>query len=566
MTNDEISDVFRNIGNLLQIKGEDSFRARIYERSAESIESLTVDLHQLVEEGRLRSMPGIGKAIEQKIIEMLETGRCRFYENLIQEMGSEVLELLRVRGIGAKTASRFYHELGVKSASNLREAIDSGKLKEMDRMGAKTIAAINQGLKYFESQRQSRPLWQILPIAHTVLDALERCDKIGRADFTGDLRRCEEVLQSLELIAECENPVAIAEILSGIKGVESPEIENGVLIAASVDGGFPLRIHCYQPEAYAEGLLLTTGTREHIAKLNQIAKTRNLDELCTPSPVRSNNKTEAGIYDKLGLPFIVPELRRSADAVDSALAGELPTLIEIEDLRCDLHAHTDWSDGRHSIREMIEAAKAFGHEYIAITDHSESSRVANGLTPERLLEQIKHIREANAAIGGIEVLAGSEVDIRMNGRLDFSDNILEQLDIVIASVHSGFTMSKSAMTKRVVRAIENPYVTIIGHPTGRLLGQRPGYAIDLDEVISAAAANDVVLEINASPSRLDLEPSVAQDARRNGVLLAINTDAHSTKQIKHIRFGVNVARRGWLEKKDVINTYPLASLQKIIAR
>ena len=566
MTNDEISEVFRNISNLLQIQGEDSFRARIYERSAESIESLTVDLHQLVEQGRVRSIPGIGKAIEQKIIEMLETGRCRFYENLIQEMGLEVLELLRVRGVGTKTASRFYHELGVKSASNLREAIDSGKLKEMDRIGAKTIAAIDQGLKYYESQSQTRALWQVLPIAHAVLDALERSDEIGRADFTGDLRRCEEVLHSIGLTAECDNPKAIAEILSGINGVESPEIENGVLIASSVDGGFPLRIHCYQPEAYAEGLLLTTGTGEHIAKLNQIAKARNLDELCTPSPVWCNNKTEAGIYDKLGLPFIVPELRRSADAVDSALTGDLPALIELEELRGDLHAHTDWSDGRHSIKEMIEAAKAFGHEYVAITDHSESSRVANGLTPERLLEQIKHIREANAAIGGIEVLAGSEVDIRMNGRLDFSDEILKQLDIVIASVHSGFTMSKSAMTKRVVRAIENPYVTIIGHPTGRLLGQRPGYPIDLDEVISAAAANDVVLEINASPSRLDLEPCIARRARRNGVLLAINTDAHSTKQIEHIRFGVNVARRGWLEKKDVINTYPLASLQKIISR
>jgi DNA polymerase (family 10) len=214
---------------------------------------------------------------------------------------------------------------------------------------------------------------------------------------------------------------------------------------------------------------------------------------------------------------------------------------------------------------MIEAAKAFGHEYIAITDHSESSRVANGLTPERLLEQIKHIREINAEIDNIEVLAGSEVDIRTDGSLDFSDEILEQLDIVIASVHTGFTFSEAEMTARVIRAIENPFVTIIGHPTGRLLGRRPGYAIDLDAVISAAAAHDVVLEINASPSRLDLEPSVARHARRNGVLLAINTDAHATKQVEHIAFGVNVARRGWLEKEDVINTYPLEVLKKIIS-
>ena len=566
MTNDEISEVLRNISNLLQIQGEDSFRFRIYERAAESIDALTVDLHQLVEEGRLRSIPGIGKAIEEKIVEMLGTGQCRFYDNLIQEMGSEVLELLRVRGIGTKTASRLYHELGVKSPGNLREAIDSGQLKTMKRMGAKTIAAIDEGLQFLEVQRQARPLWQVLPIAHAVLDAVKHCDEIRRIDFTGEVRRCEEVLQSLELIAECENPIAVAEILSGIKGVESPEIENGVLIVASVDAGFPLRVHCFRAETYEEGLLMTTGPGEHLSKLNQVAKTRNLDELCTPSAAWCKKKTEADIYDKLGLPFIVPELRRSADSVDSALAGELPKLIELEELRGDLHVHTDWSDGRHSIREMIEAAKAFGHECIAITDHSESSRVANGLTSERLLEQIKRVREANAEVDDIEVLAGSEVDIRTDGSLDFSDEILEQLDIVIASVHSGFTLSESEMTARVVRAIENPYVTIIGHPTGRLLGQRPGYAIDLDVVIGAAAANKVVLEINASPSRLDLDPCIARHARRNGVLLAINTDAHSTKQVSHMAFGVNVARRGWLEKEDVINTYPLGSLKKIISR
>ena len=565
MTIDEISEVLRNISNLLQIQGEDSFRARVYERSAESIESLAGDLHQLVEDERLRSIPGIGKAIEQKIIEMLETGRCRFYDSLIQEMGSEVLDLLRVRGVGTKTACRFYQELEVKSPSDLRKALDSGRLHEMKRMGAKTIAAIDEGLQFLESQRQKRPLWQILSIAHVVLDALEHCDEIKRIEFTGGFRRREEVLHSLELIVECESPAAIAEILSGIDGVKSSEMENDALVVASVDAGFPLRIYCFESETYEEGLLMTTGVDAHIAKLNQIAITRNLDELRTPLPVWCENKTESDIYNQLGLPFIAPELRGTADAIEAALTGNLPILIEPRDLRCDLHTHTDWSDGRHSIREMIEAAKAFGHEYIAITDHSESSRVANGLTPERLLEQIKHIREINVEIDNIEVLAGSEVDIRIDGNLDFSDEILEQLDIVIASVHTGFTLSEAEMTARVIRAIENPFVTIIGHPTGRLLGRRPGYAIDLDAVISAAAAHDVVLEINASPSRLDLEPSVVRHARQNGVLLAINTDAHATKQVEHITFGVNVARRGWLEKEDVINTYPLEALKQIIS-
>ena len=564
MTNDEISEVFRNIGNLLQIKGDDSFRARIYDRAAETIEELSADLYTLAEEGKLRSIPGIGKAIEQKITEMLETGRCRFYDNLIQEMGPDVIDLLVIRGVGVKTAGRFYQELGVKSLSDLRAAIDTDRLKQMKRMGAKTIASIDEGLRFLEAQRKMRPVRQILPIANAIFETLKNCSDVKRLDFTGDFRRHEEVLRSLELVVECGGAQGVIEALSGVEGVASLAIQDDPHVVASVDRGFPLRIYCTGAAEYEATLIVTTGTDTHLTELNQVAASQDIEGIGEQLPDWSKDKTESDIYGQLGLPFIVPELRGDTDSIEAGLADNLPTLIEAGDLRCDLHMHTDWSDGRGSIRQMVETAASLGHEYIAITDHSESSRVANGLTPERLLAQIQQVREINTEIDGMEVLAGSEVDILKDGSLDFPDELLAQLDIVVASVHAGFSMSEAEMTDRVIRAVENPYVTIIGHPTGRLLGRRPGYAINLEAVIDAAAAHCVALEINAAPSRLDLEPSAVRLARARGVLLSVNTDAHTVPDLERVLFGINVARRGWLEKSDVLNSYSLAAVKEMM--
>ena len=565
MRNDEIGEVFRNIGNLLQIKGDDSFRARIYDRAAETIDELSADLHGLAEEGTLRSIPGIGEAIEQKIIEMLETGRCRFHDNLIEEMGPDVLDLIAIRGVGVKTAGRFYSELGVKSLSDLRAAIDGDRLAEMKRMGAKTIASIDEGLRFLEAQRKLRPLRQILPIAAAVFDALKNCSDIKRLDFTGDFRRHEEMLQSLALVAECDSAQGIVEALSGVKGVVSPAIQDDVRVVASVDRGFPLQVYCTGEAEYEATLVATTGAEAHLTQFNQIASSQGIEPIGEQLPNWSKNRTETDIYGQLGLPLIVPELRGEADSIEAASVDNLPTLIEQSDLRCDLHMHTNWSDGRGTLRQMVEAAASLGHEYIAITDHSKSSRVANGLTAERLSAQIQQVREINTEIDGMEVLTGSEVDILKDGSLDFPDELLAQLDIVIASVHDGLSMGESEMTDRIIRAIENPYVTIIGHPTGRVLGHRPGYAVNLEAVADAAAAHGVALEINAAPSRLDLEPSVVRKAVARGVLLSVNTDAHSVPDLERALFGINVARRGWLEKTDVLNTYSLTAVKEIMA-
>ena len=568
MTNEQIGTVFLNIGHLLQIQGEDSFRARIYERAADTIENLDVDLAQLAEEGMLQSIPGIGKAIEGKIVEMLETGQCKFYENLIAEMGEEVLDLLRIRGVGVKTAARFYNELSVRNLQDLRTAIDGGKFKLLKGVGSKTIAQIDEGLRFLEAQDRMRPLWRILPIAHAIIQILRDAPGIARAEFTGEMRRHEEMLHQLELTVECTSPPIIVEALSKVGGVEEFETTKSAVsgeqcIKASVDDGFPLRVYVFGSGEYEAGLLMTTATAEHLEAFNGVAETYHLEksEGCLPDWMR--DESESSIYDAVGLPFIPPELRRDGASIEAAAAGALPILIELSDIRGDLHTHTEWSDGRHSIREMVEAAIACGREYIAITDHSVSSRVANGLTPERLLAHMNEVRSINAEVSGIEVLAGSEVDILNDGSLDFADDVLAQLNIVVASVHAGFNMSEADMTKRMIRAIENPFVNIIGHPTGRLLGRRPGYALNIGAVIQAATERHVALEINASSNRLDLEPDMARKANEAGVLLTINTDAHAVSQLQQTSFGINVARRAWLTKDVVINTYALDKLSKL---
>ena len=568
VTNDEIGAIFLNIGHLLQIQGEDSFRARIYERAADTIENLDIDLGQLAEEGRLQSIPGIGKAIEGKIVEMLETGQCRFYENLIAEMGEEVLDLLRIRGVGVKTAARFYNELGVKNLLDLRTAIDGGRFKLLKGIGSKTIVQIDEGLRFLEVQDRMRPLWRILPIARAIIQILRDAPGIARADFTGEMRRHEEMLHRLELAVECTSPATIVDALSkvgGVKGFETAKsaVTGGQCVEASVDYGFPLRVYAFDREEYEAGMLITTASAEHLTALNGVAETHNLEKSEEGLSDWMRGKTESSIYDAVALPLIPPELRRDGASIEAAAAGALPTLIELSDIRGDLHMHTEWSDGRHSMRDMVGAAKACGLDYIAITDHSVSSRVANGLTLERLLAHMNEVRSINAEVSGIEVLAGSEVDILNDGSLDYADDVLAQLDIVVASVHAGFNMSEADMTKRMIRAIENPYVNIIGHPTGRLLGRRPGYALNLDAVIQAAAEHGVVLEINASSNRLDLEPDMARKANEAGVLLTINTDAHAVPQLQQTHFGINVARRAWLTKDAVINTYSLDELHEL---
>ena len=625
MTNREISDVFRAIGSLLQIRGEDDFRARIYERAADIIEDFPDELAskdsqqgtpgydtEAVE--KLRATPGIGKAIEDKTVEMLETGRCKFFDELTAEMGTEILELLKLRGLGIKTVGRFYRELGIRNLDDLRALIKSGQIRHMKGIGRKTLQMMTESLAFHTAQRNKRLLWSILPTAQNIFEyptPLLSEGWIKRYQFTGDLRRHEEVCSSVELIVECEDegvfkfesgvvPAPLQSFLHHLNAIKTTQTQvvfktgdqiqylydsdSGSLVPAYqdsqdneeswressgdihdtlaviefyIDRDFPVSVYLCTAATYEATLFLTTATDAHFSALPD-------KDFLDPTGFwhKTRDMTEAGIYEKLGLSYIPSELRQDSASIAAAKEDALPVLVEFADLQGDLHAHTDWSDGRHTLQDMVAAAKAEGLAYFAITDHSVSSSVANGLDRQRLLDQVARVRELDAEVEGITLLAGSEVDIRRYGELDFPDEVLEQLDIVVASVHSHFTLTEAEMTRRIVRAIENPFVNIIGHPTGRMLGRRPMYSLNLEEVIAAAAENKTVLEINGSPSRLDLGPEFVRMAKKAGVLLAVNTDAHDTGLFARRESGLHVARRGWLTKAEVINTYTLEELRE----
>ncbi len=584
MTNIEISNIFSNIGALLQIRGDASFRIRSYEKAADIIEGLTVDVSELIEAGEFQNISGIGKTIEEKTKEILETGTCQAYEKLIAEMGLEVLDLLDIQGIGSKTASRLYSELDIKNLNQLAEALEDGRLQDMKGLGKKTLETISESLEFLTTYRGSRLISQTINLAGKLSEVFKSCDVLTRYEFTGDLRRREEVCRSLEVVAECAKDIdtsqnALIEYLSKHQEqlttqivddqdtpTGTPLLQPSQKIHLLINNDFPCTVYLCSAAEYEATLFLTTATDEHFAAL----PTDTSLKISDPSKVsefwqETENNTETEIYEKLSMSYVPPELRQYSDSVALAVENNLPSLVEFDDMRGDLHTHTDWSDGAHTMDDMVAAAIKRGLEYYAITDHSVSSSVANGLDQERLLAQMKEVRELDAATEGITILAGSEVDIRRNGTLDFPDEILAQLDIVVASVHSHFTLSEAEMTKRMIRAIENPYVKIIGHPTGRLLCRRPMYPINLDEIISAAAENNTILEINGSPSRLDLGPEYVRKAKDAGVLIAINTDAHSVPEFERYQYGVNVARRSGLTKDDVINTYSLEKLRKILS-
>ena len=604
MTNREISAVFRAIGSLLHIRGDDAFRARIYERAADIIEDFPAELAAETPEQdtpgynqnavkQLRATPGIGNAIQDKTVEMLETGRCKYYDNLTAEMGTGILELLELRGVGMKTVSRFYHELGVRTLEDLQALLESGEMRGVKGIGKKTLQMIVESVAFRMQLRKARPLWTVLPIAQRISENFAQCGWIKqKPEFTGHLRRHEEICRGIELIVACQDESAFqfeegvvpdslqaflepfsqtqivfktgdqtqylydsnrASLIEKSQDEPTNDVRDTLpVLQFYIDPDFPVSIYLCTAATSELTLFLTTAADAHFDALPDC-----------PSPrTTEHGITEAEIYEALGLSYIPPELRQDGTSVAAAKANTLPDLVEFTDLRGDLHAHTDWSDGRNTLQEIVAAAKAEGLEYFAITDHSVSSIVANGLDQKRLLEQVKQVRELDAEIEGITILAGSEVDIRRSGTLDFPDEILAQLDIVVASVHSHFTLTEAEMTKRIVRAIENPLVNIIGHPTGRMLGRRQGYPVNLEEVIAAAAENNTVLEINGSPNRLDLDPQFVRMAKDAGVLLAVNTDAHAIRQLTHRHSGLNVARRGWLTKTEVINTYTLEELRE----
>lgn len=569
-TNEQIAELFENMGSLLEMKGDTIFKIRAYQRAARTIEQLSSPLAQAVENGEdLTKIPGVGKAISEKIAEFIGTGQVAAYQRLLEELPPGVLDLKDIPGIGPKTAVAIGVELGISTVEGVAEAAADGRLAGLPRMGQKAADSILRHIEAFQAIGSRTPIGQALPIAEEVIAALRKqCPEIGPLFPAGSLRRWEETIGDIDLIGTAPDPEAVGDALVALPMVKDVLVHGPKKTSVVVESGMQIDLRIGEPGTFGALLQYFTGSQQHNIRLRDYANRKGLSLneygiTNTGTGEVEEFADEEGFYARLGLPWMPPELRTGVYELDAGLADSLPRLIEATDLKGDLHLHSEWSDGNDPIELMIEAAAAQGYEYMALTDHSASLGVANGLTNERLESQISLLRSMQKNYD-ITILCGSECDIRANGDMDYPDEILAQLDWVVASVHSAMGQDQATMTARMIKAMEHPSVTIIGHLTTRLLGQRKPVEFDLEAVLQAARDTGTALEINASPERLDLKDTHAYRARELGVPLVINTDSHHHTHLDKRRFGVAVARRAWCRPEDILNTMSREEFLEVI--
>jgi len=562
MKNSEIARVFQDIADLLELKGENPFKIRAYQKVVRSIEHLPVEVEQLVAEDRLKEVPGAGEAITKKITELVTTGKLEYYEKLKSEFPEGLSTLLDVPGIGPKTAMLLSDQLGVKSVDELEGTIASGKVATLPRMGNKTVENILRHVHALRRKDQRIPIGEALPVVDEIFAELGKVPGVRNLVPAGSLRRFQETVGDIDLMGTADDARAAIQAFTELPRVKEVLGSGHTKASVVYSGDLQIDLRIVEHDSFGSLLQYFTGSQQHNINLRGRANRLGLSlseygitNLTTQELEKFT--TEEAFYKRQGLDYIPPEIREGRDEIERAEKGTLPKLVELPDIIGDLHVHTDWSDGHNTIEEMALAARALGYHYLGITEHSGGLGIAHGLGAERLKQQIGEIEQLNQKLDGIHLFAGIEVDIRADGSLDMPDELLAELDIVVAAVHSSMTQSKEQMTKRIIGAIENPHVDILAHPTCRMLPDREPVAVDMEAVFQAAARSNTALEINAMPSRLDLKDIHAYRARELGVKLAINTDAHSTEQLKLIRFGVGVARRGWCEAKDILNTRPL---------
>ncbi len=554
MTNNEIvADILLELADLVDLKGDEPFKSRAYRMAADNILRLSEDVAVAAAEGRLKEIPGVGDAIANKIEEILTTGTLRLRDRLREEIPPGVVELLHVPGIGPRTASTLY-KAGVMSLQALVAALDDGRLLGIHGLGPKKLQNLRRDIERYLAFRTRLPAGDLWPVATGVAAWVAAKPGVLRVDVTGALRRHGATAGGIDLVAAAEDPIGLAKTFAAWEQLAEATFAVPGQASGRLPDSTPVQLMAVGPAAFAQALFRTTGSEAHVRHVEALLQARGLrlDEVTFDD--------EQAIYAAAGLVYVPPELREDRGEVELASQGELPVLLERKDLQGDLHCHTTYSDGTRDLETMAIAARERGLHYLAITDHSPSLAVAHGLDRARLMLQKKEIDRLNERWSDFRLLWGMEVDILPDGRLDMDDETLALLDVVVASVHTAFHLSKEAMTVRVCRALENPHVDILGHPTGRLLGRRDPYEIDLDEVIRAAARNQVAIEINAHPWRLDLDEGHVRQARAEGVKLAINSDAHGPGGFDDLAWGVQVARRGWLGPADVVNTMALPAL------
>lgn len=569
----DIARLFDEIADLLELTGQNRFRVNAYHSAARNLRDITTDLAEMARQGRLRDIPGIGSSMADHIQEYLDSGKIARHEELVRQVPQTLVRLLQIPGMGPKKVMAVHETLGVKSMEDLKKALDSGRLARLPGMGEKTAERIRHGIAFLEQASQRVPLGAARPVALSLVEQIGTFPGVERVEVAGSMRRGVETVGDVDLLCIAPEGSDAVERFTKLPLVDrvlaAGSTKGSVVVPTAAGRDLQVDLRVVPKESFGAALLYFSGSKQHNIDLREraIKKGWKLSEYGLFENDRMlAGKTEEQVYRKLALPWIPPEIREAADVIGAAVHNRLPRLVELDDIRGDLHVHTVASDGQNTIEEMARAAKDLGYEYLAIADHSRSATVANGLTVDRMWEHIEQIRAAAAKVRGLSLLVSCEVDILGDGRLDFPDEVLAACDLVTASLHSGFQQPREVVTRRVLAAMDNPYVSSIGHLTGRLIGKREPIDLDVPQIIQAAARTGTALEVNAHWERLDLKDQHIRMAVDAGATIVINTDAHSTGDLELMEYGVITARRGWAEAGSVLNAFPLASLRKWLGR
>lgn len=564
MKNAEIARIFDALADLLEIKEENPFRIRAYRRAALAIGSLGKDVASLSAQ-EILAIPGIGKDLAGKIAEYLESGKVAAYDQLRQELPEGLLTLLSVPGLGPKTVNLLYRECAVTNIEQLEKLAREHKLSRLPGIKEKTETAILKGIEMIRRYAARYPLGKVLPIALDIKKYLGAHAPVDRLEVAGSIRRWKETVRDIDIICTSTDPHVVMNVFTAMPDIQQVIMKGPTKSSVLTTLGIQVDLRVVDRESFGSAIAYFTGSKEHNICLRELAvraglKLNEYGIFREKDDRKLGGKEEQDIYDVLGLQYVPPELREDRGEIEAAQRQALPRLLEMKDIKGDLHVHSIWSDGTLELEELVRHAAEEGYAYIALTDHSQGLGVAQGLSEARILEQIAAVKALNRKLKDFRILTGTEVNIRADGSLDFDDRVLRKLDIVVASVHSGFKQAKERLTQRILRAIENPQVSVIGHISGRLIGERDAYDLDMGQILDAAARTQTALEINAYPLRLDLNESAVKAAGEKNVPIVINTDFHAPGQFKNMQYGVAIARRGWLEKKDVLNTLPVAKL------
>ncbi|MEK6888196.1 MAG: DNA polymerase/3'-5' exonuclease PolX [Candidatus Aenigmatarchaeota archaeon] len=565
MKNQEVAKILYDIADLLEIKGELVFKFVAYRRAAQAIESLSRDIEDVYRDGKLDDVNGVGPGIAKKVVEYLETGRSKYLNDLKKGLPPGFGELLALEGVGPKKVKLFL-EKKIKNLKELEAAAKAGKLRNIPTLGEKTEKNILHSIESAKKRGGRMLLGHALLLADEIMDELKKNKNVVMISSAGSLRRMKETIGDIDVLVTSANPGAVIEYFTKMKNVSSVIAQGSTKASVRLKNGIQADLRVLPEREYGSALMYFTGSKEHNIELRRmaIAKKMKLSEYGLFSNKFVAGRSEEEVYRKLGLQYIEPEMRESRGEIELAKKGKLPKIVRHDDVIGDLHMHSTWSDGKNTIEEMALAAKKLGYEYICIADHIGHLTIANALDKKRLEKQRKEIGLLNKELHGITILQGGEVDIRADGRLDMDDQTLEKLDIVLASLHSSLKAGEERNTKRIIGAMENPHVDIIAHPSGRLIDQREGSLLNMEKIIDKAKETNTILEVDAQPNRLDMNDVNVRATIEHGCKIAIDTDAHNVDQLRFMNIGVGTARRGWATKKDVINTYELDKMMKLL--